>query len=179
MIDSTKEGIRYAHSFGEVYADTEYQKSGTYPLEYVEKVYTGKEKSRFTISVSGKALPLYFKLGSPFEYSDKTETKTEYNLFGKKVLPITIGRASYKEYMPEKRKRTVNQAVEIGEKELEKEMNSEISPSAEIKDVETSFIEEKNSVTVTVKILCYEDIAEQSVIDKIENLNYNENSENT
>ena len=179
VIDSTKEGIRYAHSFGEVYADTEYQKSGTYPLEYVEKIYTGEEKSRFTVSVFGKELPLYFKSGSPYEYSDKTETKTEYNLLGKKLLPLAIGTARYKEYTPEKRKRTANQAVEQGRAELEKELKSEISPSAEIKDIETSFVQEKNTVTVTVKILCYEDIAEQSAIDKIENLNYNENSENT
>lgn len=179
VIDSTKEGIRYAHSFGEVYADTEYQKSGTYPLEYVEKIYTGKEKSRFTVSAYGKELPLYFKSGSPFEYSDKTETKTEYNLLGKKLLPIAIGKESYKEYTPEKRKRTAKQAVELGRAELEKEIKKEISPSAEIKDIETSFVQEKNSVTVTVKILCYEDIAEQSAIDKIENMNYNGDSENT
>ncbi len=179
VIDSTKEGIRYAHSFGEVYADTEYQKSGTYPLEYVEKIYTGEAKSKFTVSAFGKALPLYFKSGSPFEYSDKTETRTEYSLFGNKLPPFAIGKVNYREYTPEKRKRTAEQTVNLAKKELEKELKSEISPSAEIKDIEMSFVEEKNSVTVTVKILCYEDIAEQSAIDKIENLNYNEDSENT
>lgn len=179
VIDSTKEGIRYAHSFGEVYADTEYQKSGTYPLEYVEKIYTGKDKSRFAVSLFGKELPLYLKSGSPFEYSDKTETRTEYSLLGNKLPPFAIGKVNYREYTPEKRKRTAEQTVNLAKKELEEGLRNEISPLAEIRNVQSTFTQTEKAVTVTVKIQCYEDIAEQSAIDKIENMNYNEDSENT
>lgn len=180
VLDSTQDGIRYAYSFGEVYADTEYKKSRTYPLQYTEKIYTGNQRTRLSLGVLDKRLKLYLKDTPPFEYCDKQETATEYSLLGDRLPSITVVRGSFKEYVPQKKSRTVQQAVDLGKHELEAELKKEISANAKINDVQVTYTQPaSNEVAVTVKILCYEDIAVQSAIDKIENMNYNDNSENT
>lgn len=180
VMDSTKEGIRYAHSFGEVYADTEYQKSRIYPLEYTEKVYTGEETERISITVLGKELRLFLKDSAPYEYFDEAKTSAEYTVLGGKLPPVTVKRSSFAEYVPQKKNRTAAQAIDLGKAELEAELKKEIPRSAEICKVSVTYSEAvEGSVEVTVKILCNENIAVQSAIDKIGNMNYNEESENT
>ncbi|MBR5614090.1 MAG: sporulation protein YqfD [Clostridia bacterium] len=179
-VDSTKDGIRYAHSFGEVYADTRYQKSRTYPLEYTEKLYTGEETKRISLTLFGKEIKLFLNKNAPYEYCDKAESKTEYGIFGGKIPSVFVSRTDFKEYVPEKKTRTLKQAVDLGRKELEAELKKEIPPDAEVKDVEVTYTESgSKAVEVAVKISCTENIAVQSVIDKIENMNYNDINENT
>ena len=38
VIDSEAKGMRFVHSFGEIYAETIYKKSGEYTFEYIEKI---------------------------------------------------------------------------------------------------------------------------------------------
>ena len=172
ILDSTKEGIRYAHSFGEVYADTSYELSRVYPLKYTEKIYTGETRSRYGISVFGKRINFFFSKNQPYEYCDKTEKSTEYSLLGKTVPPLGIHSESFAEYNPQKKTRTVQEAVALGKAELSAELKKGIPQGAEISKTEVTFKEvPQNGVEVTVKILCYENIAVQSEIDKTENMN--------
>ncbi len=170
-MDSQVEGIRYAHSDGSVYAETIYKKVREYPLEFTEKVYTGKEKKRRSIEVFGQKINLYLKSAPPFEYCDKAEEGAEFHLFKPGIFSVRLNTESYKEYIPEKRIRTVPQAVELGGRELVSEIEKELVGRVEILSKNVTYqVIERGKAEVTAEILCREDIARQSAIDKIENI---------
>lgn len=167
-VDSSVLGIRYEHSDGEVYAETIYKKTKEYPLEFTEKVYTGNEKKRYSVTVFGKKLNLCLNRKKPFEYSEDDEKEYEYTVFGKEFLTLKIGEKSYKEYTPQKRRRSELQAADLGKKELETLLERELSGGVEILNRSATFKKtDKNEVEVTVKFICSEDIARQSPIDKM------------
>ncbi len=173
-VDSQVEGIRYAHSAGSVYAQTLYKKSRIYPLEYEEKQYTGNTVVRRSIGAFGQNIKLYLKSGVPYEYCEKESKSERHHLWGFDNIFVDINQDSYREYIPQKKTRTAEQAVALGGKELTEEIQKEFENRVEIlsKNVTYSRIDQK-TVEVTAEILCREDIAQQSAIDKIENMDYN------
>lgn len=173
VMDSEKKGMRYVHSFGEVFAETSYKKTREYPFEYIEKIYTGEEKSRYSISVLGKEIRLFLKDSQPFEYCDKKEENNEWRAPVSFIPSIFVNSRKYIEYNPESRVRTLDEAVELGRQELSAELEKEIPQSAEVLDVKVTYLPVgEKGVSVTVEYLCREDIGVQRPIDKIENLNY-------
>ena len=173
VVDSNKTGMRYVHSFGEINAETIYKKTKEYPFEYIEKIYTGKEKKRYSLSIMNKKLKLFLKDTQPFENSDKTGEKTEYKTPFSFIPSLFVECESFVEYTPEKRTRSLEEVLALGEAELGAELDQEISTDAKITDKKTTYTENgKKGVFVTVEYLCLEDIARQRIIDKIENLGY-------
>ncbi len=173
VVDSEKKGMRYVHSFGEVFAETSYKKTREYPFEYVEKIYTGKEKSKYSLSILGKEIRLFLKDSQPFEYCDKTQDSSEYRAPVSFIPSVFVNSRKYIEYTPQKRVRTMDEAVELGKNELSAELEKEVPQSAEILDVNVTYLPVgEKGVSVTVEYLCREDIGVQRPIDKIENLNY-------
>lgn len=173
VVDSDKVGIRYVHSYGEIYAETIFEKSGEYTLEYIEKIYTGKEKNRYKASVMGKSFNLFLRNNQPFEYSDCKETQREYRLPLDAIPSLFVEERKFLEYVPRKKKRSLEETVKLGEKELMAELDKEVPDDAEITDKKTLFSQKgKNKVEITVKYVCNQDIAGQRTIDKTENLEY-------
>ena len=173
VVDSEKKGMRYVHSFGEVFAETSYKKTREYPFEYIEKIYTGAEKSKYSFSVLGKEIRLFLKDVQPFEYCDKTEESSEWRAPVSFIPSIYVKTNKYLEYTPQKQTRTLEEAVELGRQELSAELEKEVPQSAEIIDVRVTYLPVgEKGVSVTVEYLCREDIGVQRPIDKIENLNY-------
>ena len=81
---------------------------------------------------------------------------------------LKIGEKSYKEYTPQKRRRSELQAADLGKKELETLLERELSGGVEILNRSAIFKKtDKKEVEVTVKFICSEDIARQSPIDKM------------
>ena len=172
ILDSSKEGIRYVHSFGNIYADTIYKKSREYPIEFTEKIYTGNKKVRYSMKLLGYNFNLYLKNRAPYENFDKSfEEKTFKSNFS--FFPHVLWKKdTFAEYTPKKTKRSLEQIVALGKKELGEEIEKELDKSTEIKNVDVSYLPLGNKVLVTVEYACRENIALQSPIDKIENLNY-------
>lgn len=174
VMDSKVVGLRYEHSAGKVFAETLYKKTGKYPLEFTEKRFTGNEKTRRSITVFGKKIPLYINDRPPFENSDRTLTRESFYFFSDKIFNVDTERETYKEYIPQKVSRTVEEAVSFGSEKLLAELEKEIPQAAEILTRNVSYKElEDGQVEVTAEILCNEDIAMQSLIDKTEVLDYN------
>ncbi len=170
-MDSRVEGIRYAHSVGSVYAETIYKKSRVYPLEYEEKQYTGNTAKRRTLGVFGQNIRLYLKTASPYEYCDKASKSERHHLWGFDKIFVDINTDSYREYVPHKKRRTAEQAVALGGKELTEEIQKEFAERVEVLNKNVTWRQiDKGTVEVTAEILCREDIAQQSAIDKIENI---------
>lgn len=59
IMDSAYGGFRLVHSYGEVYARTEYTATKEYQLNYIEKEYSGEEKVRFGLNLFGNKIELY------------------------------------------------------------------------------------------------------------------------
>ncbi len=173
VVDSQVKGIRYVHSFGEIYAETSYKKTSEYPFEITEKIYTGNEKKRYTLSVFGKKLKLFMKDAQPFEFCDKSQETTEYKAPLSVIPSLFVTKESFFEYTPQKRIRSLEEALETGNRELSETLDREIPQDAEIIDRILTYLEVGDrGVEVTVEYLCREDIAKQRTIDKIENLGY-------
>ncbi len=172
IVDSSKEGMRYVHSFGDIYADTIYKKTREYPLEYTEKLYTGNSKTRYGIEILGHQINPFFKERSPYENCDKEHEPKEYRAPLSFIPSLFINKYTYSEYIPQKNKRNIEQVVALGKSELGGEIEKEISESAEIKNINVTYLPLGNKIEVTVEYECFENIAAQSPIDKIDFLNY-------
>ncbi len=172
-VDSNKAGVRYVHSFGEIYADTVYIREEEYPLEYTEKVYSGAEKKKHSLEIFGKKINLYFDSDMPFEYFDKNIETKEYRTAFDFIPAVSVVTEKYSEYVPEKRSRGEEETAELAKKEICERLNTEIPSEAEIKNINTVHtITENNTVKVRVEYECTENIAVQTPIDKIENIDY-------
>lgn len=172
VIDSEAKGMRFVHSFGEIYAETSYKKSGEYTFEYTEKIYTGQKKKRYSLSVMGKELKFYRGEESPFEKCDVNEQKKEYKAPVSLLPSVFVTSRDYAEYKTEKKTRSPEKTVEAGAEELSLELEKEIPSDAKIMDKRVDFAESENGVMVTVEYVCREDIGQQRVIDKTELLEY-------
>ena len=172
-VDSVTHGIRYVHSFGEVYADTIYRQSGDYSVVYEEKIYTGAEKIFYSAEIFGKKIK-FFKSGEkPFANCDKTEEVKEYRLPADILPSLFVRCEKYSEYMPKAKRRSVEETVETAKAQLCERLNGEIPPDAKIKNINVVHnIKDDKTVTVTVEYECFENIALQTPIDKIENMDY-------
>ncbi len=179
VIDSGVYGIRWEHSSANVYAETFYEKSREYPLSFTEKVYTGQEKTRYSIGAWGKKIKLFLNDAQPFEYSDKTSEESEYHLFSPKIFSTELLKETYKEYVPQKRTRTELEAAERGKKELLSELEKELPESAEVLKRDASYVlVSPECVRVTVKLVCKEDIARQKLIERENGADSGEMAEN-
>ncbi len=173
VVDSNKTGMRYVHSFGEVYAETIYKKTREYPFEYIEKIYTGNEKKRYSLSVMNKRLKLFFKDEQPFETGDITKEEREYKTPFSFIPSMFVETEKFVEYTTQNRTRSLEDAIALGEAELGGEIDAELGEDVEIRDKKTTYVENGESgVVVTVEYLCQENIAQQRIIDKTENLGY-------
>ncbi len=173
VMDSEKKGMRYVHAFGEIYAETTYKKSKEYDFEYTEKIYTGQEKTRRSFSVLGKDFRLHLNEKQPFEFCDRENTKKEYKTPFSFVPSLFVSKERFLEYVPEKRKRNLDEILKLGGEELLAELDKEIPQNAERLDKSVTYSQAgKKGVVVTVQIRCREDIGSQRIIDKIEVLGY-------
>lgn len=86
------------HADAEIRARTWQKKSARMMKSYSEKVYTGREKSVYTIILFGSRIKLYINSGISYMKCDKIIEKTDLTLFDKLCLPLSLERATYREY---------------------------------------------------------------------------------
>ncbi len=168
IVDSGVRGFRYVKARGEVFAKTRYSKTGVYPLKYTESIKTGEIKKRYTLSVLGYDLPLFFKRSAPYnEFSYKEEQK-EYSVPIDIVPSLFVKKEEYSEEIKEEKQRTAAEAVETGIAELSDGLKKELPEGAEIiEQIESYTLNEHGEVEVTVELLCRENIAKTEVIEKM------------
>jgi len=167
------------HSYGEVYARTEYTATKEYQLNYIEKEYSGEEKVRFGLNLFGNKIELYPPSMRPDDNYD--EQAEEYVYRGSWLgNNVEFGGVVEKflEYKEVEKQRTIQEAVETGRKEMTKEVENSVPKDAEIIARKTDHnIISGDAVSVTVTYECRENIAKESeidksLIDKNDNLDY-------
>ncbi len=167
IIDNGENGIRLVKARGEVFAKTVYTKSRSYPLSYTETVPTGRDKKRFTVTVLGKSVPLFFGKNSPYEVYEYSEELKEYHIPVDLLPSLFIKSETYAEALPTQKSRTAQEAVDYGTDELFTELSAELDEGVEIIEQKSDHtLNEHGEVEVSVELICRENIAVPEIIER-------------
>lgn len=103
--DGTIKETRQVHGDGDVYIQSVYYCEDYYPARYIEKDYTGRERTRTDIELFGQI----FSFGSPREnesgeenktYTETVSTVTKYRLTPSFYLPVRLYTTKTQTYTP-------------------------------------------------------------------------------
>lgn len=155
---------RYVHSLGEVDAIILYEKSKE--VRYNQDIYhyTGNEENKYEIFFNTWKIKLY-KNFSKFNLYETTTEEKNMKLLDNFYLPISIKKITNKEQTKENKTYSIEEAVDIGEKELSPEIEKEIENKDMIIDKNVKKEEYENSVIVTVIYSVLENIGENQKIE--------------
>ena len=147
-------GIRYVHARGEIEAKVWYTKSKKIPYTLTETQYTCNEENKYGIKFGNFEIN-FSKKYSKFKIYDTIETESKIKLFSDFYLPISIIKTTYKEQEKTKKTYTLEDAKNLGIKELEKELEKEIENKNNIvnKNINTYEQEDGVEVYVTYEVL--------------------------
>ena len=96
VMTGAHEDARFFHSDGEIYAQTIHVYKSQLPLQTIEKTLTGNTQSRYTLSIFGIDIPLYFG-GVKYSKYDQTKHISELRV-GEYYFPVSITKTEYTEY---------------------------------------------------------------------------------
>ncbi len=160
ILDSKTVGMRLVHSDGEVFADTNRSISEKFSLVKTTKIPTGRKKSSIGIKFGANSYYIPIKKYSDFE---KTEKEFHFKI-GDIYFPISFVKSTYYEVYTE----TVTEEKEkIIEKAKEYLRNSLQNSSKNVIIIEESFFVtevDENTLEVTMKATCNEQIAQKQLI---------------
>ena len=150
-------GVRYVHAKGEIEARVWYTKSKKIPYTLTETKETGNEENKYRIKFGN------FQINFPKKYSkfkiyDTIETESKIKLFSDFYLPISIIKTTYKEQEEVQKTYTVEEAKNIGIKELEEELEKEIENKDNIVNKNINTYEQADGVEVYVTYEVLENI---------------------
>ena len=167
MMEGKYTGVRYVHSLGEVEAIIKYSKTKKIPLKTTEKVNTGKKETKYKIKINNFQINFYKTL-SKFKFYDTIETEKKFKIFSNLYLPISVIKITNQEFEEIEKQYTVEEATEIGTRELEQEIEQEIGTGKNIigKNAEVVKTEEYVEVSVTYEVI--ENIGMQEKIEEFD-----------
>lgn len=122
---------RYVHATGEIQAKVWYTKSKKIYYNQKNYIQTGKEQKKYGIKINNFKINFLKKL-SKFELYDTIETEKKLKLFSNFYLPISVITETYKETQETEKTYSLEEAIHIGEQELEEELENEITNSENI-----------------------------------------------
>ncbi len=152
----TDHGNLYVYADGDIIARTNKKLSRSLPLNYFERIKTGRVTKKYHVNIFGKNFNLFFR---PPDYShyDGVITEKPVKFFGEYFLPITLRIYEYNEVAPTPKTRSDKEA----EEELKKNLLAELYAITGEKNVMSySFETEKTpeDITVTLQAECLESI---------------------
>ena len=167
MMEGKYTGVRYVHSLGEVEAIIKYSKTKKIPLKTTEKVNTGKKETKYKIKINNFKIN-FNKTLSKFKFYDTIETEKKFKIFSNLYLPISVIKITNQEFEEIEKQYTVEEATEIGTRELEQEIEQEIGTGKNIigKNAEVVKTEEYVEVSVTYEVI--ENIGMQEKIEEFD-----------
>ena len=158
-------GTRFVHSLGEIEAIVKYNKTKKIPLKTTEKVTTGKKETKYKIKINNFQINFYKTL-SKFKFYDTIEIEKKFKIFSNLYLPISFIKITNQEIKEIEKEYTVEEATEIGTRELEQEIELEIGEGKNIvgKNAKVAETEEYIEVSVTYEVI--ENIGMQEKIEE-------------
>ncbi len=156
IVDNPIDGFTYVHARGDVFAKTRYIKTRAYPLSYIERIKTGKKKTRFSLLIKDKKINIF--KNKPFKYYDLSQKEIGND--------IKLIKESYEEVLEEKKNVLPQEALKKAEEELYNEFLMEKDEKAEVIERNVTYtISEKNEILVTLEIILRENIAKEYIVE--------------
>ncbi len=150
-------GIRYVHSLAEIEAKVWYTESIKIPYNATETKYTGNEEEKYGIKFNNFQIN-FTKKYSKFKIYDTIETENKIKLFSDFYLPISIVKTTYKEQEKVEKTYTVEEAKNIGIKQLEEKLDGKIENKDNIVNKNINTYEQADGVLVYVTYEVLENI---------------------
>ena len=150
-------GIRYVHSLAEIEAKVWYTESVKIPYNVTETKYTGNEEEKYGIKFNNFQIN-FTKKYSKFKIYDTIETENKIKLFSDFYLPISIVKTTYKEQEKIEKTYSVEEAKNIGIKQLEEKLDEKIENKDNIVNKNINTYEQADGVLVYVTYEVLENI---------------------
>ena len=147
------------HAGGSVSARTWYEITAIMPLEYTEKVYTGKEKTRFALIVGNDRINFYAKSRILDVNCDNIIKKQRLGIDGFFELPLIFVKETVKEYELSTASAFEDSAKARIEESLNDELKAKIGEDGEIKSSEYTFSVLDGFAVGTLRAECRQNIA--------------------
>lgn len=137
------------HAMGEVLATTWHTAKAEYPMYHESRMPTGEKKTRFTLELFSKQIPLYFDKDAFDDFDIKTE-RHELSVLGN-FLGIAVTSEEISEVNVYREPLSYDSAVELAKYDLEEKISKELMSGAvlEKEDVQAKQI---NNETVEVSV---------------------------
>ena len=145
---------RYLHAIGEIEAKVWYTKTKKIYYKQTNYEQTGREENNYAIKINNFKINLP-KGVSKFELYDTIEQEKKLKIFSNLYLPISIIKTTNKETTKVEQNYSYNEALEVGKKELEQEIENEIKNKENIlnKTVNTYKNSEYVEISMTYEVL--------------------------
>ena len=156
-------GIRYVHAKGEVEAKVWYTKNKKIPLKQEVLTETGNEEKKYSIKFNNFKINFH-KGVSKFKIYDTINEEKKFKIFSDFYLPISIVKTIYKEQENVEKTYSVEEAKNLGIKELEEELESEIENKENILNKNVNAYESEDCVDVYVTYEVLENIGTEEKI---------------
>ena len=176
VVGSRFSGNRLVHAMAQVWARTWYEETACMPLSADAKSYTGEEKTKYSLTIAGKRINLYFFGGISWADYDKITAKQVLTLPGGATLPISIDKDTYTEYVREPAELTLSAAEEIIEARLLEKLEDKIEDGVIMNTSFKTKIED-GVVYVTLTAECREQIAATEALTEDEISRYEAQSQ--
>ena len=150
-------GMRYVHSKGEIEAKVWYTKSKKIYYEQNVTEPTGKEEKQYSLKINNFKINFH-KGVSKFEIYDTIDEEKKFKIFSDFYLPISIITTTNKEKKSVEKTYSIEEAKQIGLKELEEELNNEIENKEAIVNKNCNIYENEDYVEVELTYEVLENI---------------------
>lgn len=157
-------GTKLVHAEGLVMAQTWRTLTAEIPLTAQEKVYTGEEWVRYTLSLGGKRVKIFGKSGIPAEnYDTMTEQKVWSPLPGR-ALPVIWEKETHRAYTLKETTLDRDQAEEMLRARLLAALDQALD-QGEVLETDWAVAEENGMLQVTLRAQCREQIGREVPLD--------------
>ena len=162
--ESTEPTKEYVHARADVTAKTSYDINFDVPYEYIQKKYTGHSKKTYGIECFNQKIKFFS--GIKFKNYEKISKINQLNITSKYPLPIKFFYDEYKEFIPQKKIRTINQAKDLADKIVTSRIIREFDLDTDICDKKYKFIDTDRALKVYTVISATEKIDKQVKINE-------------
>ena len=153
-------GTIFVHAYAEVWAKMYTPIRFAIPMSYIYKSYTGLERRQHTLQLlAGDNLAVNLLHGRiSFDNYDKIVSHTQPGASGNYPLPFILTTSTFREYIPETRHRTVDEAKALADRVITERIIREFDFAADITDKQIEFVESPDRLTVHALITTNERI---------------------
>lgn len=142
-------GIRYVHARGEIEAKVWYSESKLIPYNTTERTETGNIENKYRIKINNFEINFSKRL-SKFKIYDTIDTENKFKIFSDFYLPISLVKTTNKEIVEENKKYTQKEAKDIGIKELEEKLESQIQDKEKIVNKIINTYEKEDGIEINL-----------------------------